>query len=62
MISPQDHINKNVQRRTFNELDDIYCALMDKIPNLYRMKVYRCLKRYNLDKLPEEPEKRRKEN
>jgi len=35
-------------------LDDIYCALRDKIPNLYRMKVYRCLKRHNLDKLPEE--------
>ena len=35
-------------------LDDIYCVLRDKIPNLYRMKVYRWIMRHNLDKLPEE--------
>jgi transposase-like protein len=33
--------------------DDVYCALMEKIPNLYPMKVYRCLKRNNLNKLPQ---------
>jgi len=42
-------------RKQFKKsIDDIYLALKDKIPNLYPMKVYRCLKRYNLDKPPEE--------
>lgn len=33
---------------------DIYCVLKERIPNLYPMKVYRCLKRNNLDILPDE--------
>lgn len=42
-------------RKQFKKsIDDIYLTLKDKIKNLYPMKVYRCLKRYNLDKLPEE--------
>ncbi len=35
-------------------IDEIYLSLKDIIPNLYPMKIYRCLKRYGLDKLPEE--------
>ena len=34
--------------------DEIYCALQDKISNLYPMKVYRWLRRHNLNKLPDE--------
>lgn len=32
---------------------DIYCALKERIPNLYPMKLYRCLKRSHFDILPE---------
>lgn len=43
------------ERKQFKKsIDDIYFSLKDKIKNLYPMKIYRCLKRYNLDKLPEE--------
>lgn len=35
-------------------LDEIYLSLRDRIPGLYPMKIYRCLKRYNLDVLPNE--------
>lgn len=34
--------------------EDIYCVLKDKIPNLYPVKVYRCVARNGLGKLPEE--------
>ncbi len=35
-------------------IDEIYFVLKDKIPDLYSMKIYRCLKRYNLNVLPVE--------
>lgn len=43
------------ERKQFKKsIDDIYISLSDKIPNLYPMKIYRCLKRYGLESLPEE--------
>ncbi len=35
-------------------LDEIYLSLRDRVPGLYPMKIYRCLKRYNLGVLPNE--------
>ena len=35
-------------------MDEIFLTLKDCIPNLYPMKVYRCLKRYGLNVLPDE--------
>jgi hypothetical protein len=35
-------------------IEDIFFTLEGKISNLYPMKVYRCLKRYDLAILPEE--------
>ena len=43
------------ERKQFKKtIDDIYLSLEDKIPDLYPMKVYRCLKRHNLAILPRE--------
>ena len=43
------------ERKQFKKtIDEIYLTLEDKIPNLYPMKVYRCLKRDGLDILPQE--------
>lgn len=43
------------ERKQFKKtIDDIYLCLKDKIPNLYPMKVYRCLRRHNLAVLPGE--------
>ncbi len=35
-------------------VDDVYTSLSDEIPDLYPMKVYRCLKRHGLETLPSE--------
>jgi transposase InsO family protein len=35
-------------------LDEIYVTLEEQIPNLYPMKIYRCLRRHSLNILPEE--------
>jgi len=41
------------ERKQFKKtVEDIFFTLEDKIPNLYPMKVYRCLKRYDLATLP----------
>ncbi|MEW6482630.1 MAG: hypothetical protein AB1397_06510 [bacterium] len=41
------------ERKQFKKtIEDIFFTLEDKIPNLYPMKIYRCLKRYGLDVLP----------
>ncbi|MCX7928981.1 MAG: DDE-type integrase/transposase/recombinase, partial [Patescibacteria group bacterium] len=41
------------ERKQFKKtIDDIFFSLEDKIPNLYPMKIYRCLKRHNLATLP----------
>ena len=37
-------------------LDDVYIALKEKIPNLTRSNLHRCLKRNNLNVLPKEEE------
>ena len=43
------------ERKQFKKtIDDIYLSLEKRIPELYPMKVYRCLKRHNLNVLPEE--------
>lgn len=43
------------ERRQFKRpIDEIYFVLRARIPNLYPMKVYRCLKRYGLNVLPDE--------
>lgn len=41
------------ERKQFKKtVEEIYLTLEDKIPRLYPMKIYRCLKRYNLATLP----------
>lgn len=43
------------ERKKFKKsMEEIYLTLEDDIPNLYPMKVYRCLSRYGLGVLPEE--------
>jgi transposase-like protein/transposase len=43
------------ERKQFKKtIEDIFFTLEGKIPNLYPMKVYRCLRRYDLAVLPEE--------
>lgn len=43
------------ERKQFKKtIEDIFFTLEDKIPNLYPMKVYRCLRRHNLAVLPKE--------
>jgi transposase-like protein len=43
------------ERRQFKKpIDEIFFALGGRIPNLYPMKVYRCLRRYGLNVLPQE--------
>ncbi len=43
------------ERKQFKKtIEDILFTLEDRIPNLYPMKIYRCLKRNGLDVLPEE--------
>ena len=43
------------ERRQFKKpIDEIFFTLEERIPNLYPMKVYRCLKRYGLNVLPQE--------
>lgn len=43
------------ERRQFKKtIDEIFFTLEDKIPNLYPMKIYRCLRRYGLNVLPQE--------
>ncbi|MFH1481919.1 MAG: integrase core domain-containing protein, partial [Patescibacteria group bacterium] len=42
-------------RKEFKKsIDDIFCIFENEIPDLYPMKIYRCLKRYNLNILPNE--------
>ncbi len=43
------------ERKQFKKtIEEIFFTLEDKIPNLYPMKAYRCLRRYDLAVLPEE--------
>jgi transposase InsO family protein len=43
------------ERKQFKKtIEDIYFTLEDKIPNLYPMKIYRCLKRHGLATLPDD--------
>jgi len=43
------------ERKQFKKtIEDIFFTLQDRIANLYPMKIYRCLKRYNLAVLPKE--------
>jgi hypothetical protein len=43
------------ERKKFKKsIEEIYLTLEDDIPNLYLMKVYRCLSRYGLGVLPDE--------
>jgi transposase-like protein len=43
------------ERKQFKKtIEDIFFTLEDRIKNLYPMKIYRCLKRYDLDVLPTE--------
>lgn len=43
------------ERKKFKKtVEEIYFSLGDKIPNLYPVKIYRCLVRYGLNVLPEE--------
>lgn len=43
------------ERKQFKKsIDDIFCSLENEIPDLYPMKIYRCLKRHGLNILPNE--------
>jgi len=43
------------ERKQFKKtIEEIFFTLEDKIPNLYPMKIYRCLRRYGLGVLPSE--------
>ena len=43
------------ERRQFKKpIEEIFFALEESIPHLYPMKIYRCLKRYGLNVLPQE--------
>ncbi len=43
------------ERRQFKKtVEEIFLTLRDKLPDIYPMKVYRCLKRYGLNVLPDE--------
>ena len=43
------------ERKQFKKtIEDIFFTLEQRIPNLYPMKIYRCLRRYDLAVLPEE--------
>jgi len=42
------------RRQLKKPIDEIFFTLEEKIPNLYPMKVYRCLRRYGLNVLPQE--------
>ena len=43
------------ERKQFKKsIEDIFFTLEDEIPNLYPMKIYRCLRRYGLNVLPNE--------
>jgi len=43
------------ERKQFKKsIEDIFFTLEDKIPNLYPMKIYRCLKRHGLAVLPDD--------
>ena len=43
------------ERRQFKKpIDEIFFTLEERIPNLYPMKIYRCLRRYGLNILPQE--------
>ena len=48
------------RRTTRLPLDDVYIALKDKIPNLSRSNVHRCLKRNGLNVLPKEEDEKPK--
>jgi len=52
----QEEIEKILfERRQFKKtIEDIFFTLEGEIPNLYPMKIYRVLKRYELARLPEE--------
>ena len=52
----QQHIICEFRRLTKLPLDDIYIALKDKIPELSRSNLHRCLKRNGLNVLPKEEE------
>ena len=43
-----------IRKQLKQNIYDIFIALEDEIPNLYPMKVYRCLKRHGLEVLPAE--------
>ena len=46
------------ERKQFKKtVDDVYLTLENEIKDLYPMKVYRCLKRHNLSRLPDQFEK-----
>lgn len=54
-LSPEQEDRICLERKQFkNSIDDIFCALENEIPNLYPMKIYRCLKRHGLNLLPNE--------
>ena len=43
------------ERKQFKKsIEEIYVTLEDQIPNLYPMKIYRCVSRYGLAVLPQE--------
>ncbi len=54
-ISPEQEDRICFERKQFKKsIDDIFCTLENEIPDLYPMKIYRCLKRHGLNILPDE--------
>ncbi|MCI2425453.1 integrase core domain-containing protein [Candidatus Acetothermia bacterium] len=54
-LSPAEEERICFERKQFKKtIEDIFFSLEGEIPNLYPMKIYRCLKRYNLSLLPNE--------
>jgi len=52
-LTPQEEELICFERKQFKKtIEDIFFTLEDKIPNLYPMKIYRCLKRHDLATLP----------
>ena len=53
ILTPEQEDLICFERKQFKKtIEEIFFTLEDKIPTLYPMKIYRCLKRHSLDALP----------
>jgi hypothetical protein len=52
-LTPQEEDLICFERKQFKKtIEEIFFTLEDRIPNLYPMKIYRCLKRQDLARIP----------